>query len=101
MATRKLALTNDAVGFDFFLPDGATYAISQTNPVYCMRGHWTDTFWEHVPNDDTGGCSQTPSTGPNGAYFFGWSALPWVGTLWLEVGVPVVLVALDHRVPYT
>jgi hypothetical protein len=80
---------NDAVGFEFFLPDGASLAISESNPVYCFRGHLNDSYWEYVPNDANGACSQTPSIGTYGGHFFGWSALPATGW-WLEVRVPVV-----------
>ena len=38
VAANVAPCVNDAVGFDFFLPDGASLAISAANPVYCMRG---------------------------------------------------------------
>ena len=79
---------NDAVGFEFFPPLGANLAISANNPVYCIRGRLDGTITENVPNDANGSCSQTPSIGANGGYYFGFSALPpgW----YLEIKVPVV-----------
>jgi hypothetical protein len=78
----------DAPGFDFFLPEGASLAISASNPVYCIRVRLSDGYWEYVPNDANGACSQSPQVGAYGGYFFGWSALPpgW----YLEIRVPVV-----------
>ena len=79
----------DAVGFEFLLPLGANLAISTTNPVYCTRGRLDGTFTENVPvNGTNGSCSQTPSIGRYGGYYFGYSGLPpgW----YLEIKVPVV-----------
>ena len=60
------ACVNDTVGFEFFLPDGASLAISPTLPVICRRygnnSHIED--FPGLPSDRTGYCSQTPSTGP-------------------------------------
>ncbi len=76
---------NDAFGPEFFLPDGASLAISATNPVYCylgvIGGSWSDVTATK--------CTQAPQSLTNyGGYFFGWSALPpgW----FFEVRVPVV-----------
>jgi VCBS repeat-containing protein len=87
VAANVAPCVNDAPGFDFFLPEGATLAISASNPVYCIRGRYSDGYWEYVPNDANGGCSQTPLAGTYGGYFFGWSALPpgW----YLDIRVPV------------
>lgn len=90
---------NDVFGPEFFLPDGASLAISATNPVYCIRGRLDGTL---IPPDSTLHCSQTPSAGSNGGLFFGWSPLAPETTdpvthlvrplsnWWLEVQVPVV-----------
>src|SRR4029453_16101587 len=83
------ACSGDVVGFDFFLPDGASLDISSTNPVYCIRGRFDNSVVEKVPTDANGACSQTPGPGNFGGYFFGWSALPNVGNWWLEIRVPV------------
>lgn len=61
--------TNDLAGFDFFLPDGAELAISNVNPVYCFRFRISDGYTEPVS------CSQQPSIGNFGGYYFGYSAL--------------------------
>ena len=79
----------DAVGFEFFPPLGANLAISASNPVYCIVGKLNGSITPYnVPNDANGGCSQTPSTGRYGGYYFGYSVLPpgW----YLEIKVPVV-----------
>ncbi len=88
LATNVAPCVADAVGFQFFLPEGAVLAISASNPVYCMRGRLDGSFWEYVPNDANGGCSQTPSAGTYGGYYFGWSGL--APAWWYEVRVPVV-----------
>ena len=79
---------NDAIGFRFELPDGASYAISATYPVYCIRRRLSDNFAEYVPNNTNGSCSQTPQVGAGGGSSFGFSALPpgWQ----LEIQVPVL-----------
>lgn len=88
VAANVAPCVSDAPGFDFFLPEGASLAISASNPVYRIRGRFSDGYWEYVPNDANGGCSQSPQAGAYGGYFFGWSALPpgW----YLDVRVPVV-----------
>ena len=90
VATNISPCLTDVVGFDFFLPDGASLAISAINPVHCIRGRTDNGFSENVPNDQNGACSQTPSTGNFSGLFFGWSKLPFVGNWWLEIQVPVV-----------
>ena len=80
---------NDAVGFEFFPPLGANLAISATNPVYCIVGKLDGSITPYnVPNNANGSCSQTPSIGRYGGYYFGFSALPpgW----YLQIQVPVV-----------
>ena len=79
---------NDVVGFEFFLPDGASLAISANNPVFCYRGTLDGVSFENVLNTSNSSCSQTPSTGNNSGLFFSYSALPsgW----YLDVRVPVV-----------
>ncbi|WP_158531632.1 MULTISPECIES: hypothetical protein [unclassified Meiothermus] len=78
---------NDAVGFDFFLPDGATPVVSASYPVYCYRVRFSDGYTEAFTNDANGACSQTASTGPFGGLYYGWSAVApgW----WVEIRVPV------------
>ena len=88
-AVNGSACSNDTVGFEFFLPEGASFDISGTNPVYCIRGRFDNSVVENVPNDANGACSQTPGAGTFGGAFFGWTALPAVGNWWLEIRVPV------------
>src|SRR5262249_32688162 len=83
------ACSNDTVGFEFLLPDGATLDISGVNPVYCFRGRFDKSIVENVPNAPNSACLQTPENGNHGGYFFGYSALPNVGNWWLEIQVPV------------
>ena len=78
---------NDAVGFDFFLPDGATPAVSASYPVYCYRVRLSDGYTEAFTNDANGACSQTASTGPFGGLYYGWSAV--ASGWWVEIRVPV------------
>lgn len=87
VATNISPCSNDAIGFDFYLPEGAELAIDAATPVYCFRGK-LDGYYEQVPNADNSACSQSPSPGTSGGgWFFGYSALPpgW----WLEIQVPV------------
>lgn len=87
VAANVSGCVNDALGFEFFLPDGASFAISAANPVVCIRGKLDGTFSENVSNSSNSSCSQSPSTGSNGGSFFGYSATPsgW----YLEIRVPV------------
>lgn len=71
--------TNDVVGFDFFLPDGATLAIDSTNPVRCYAIKFTTPTqvieFTNNPSGFQGSCSQTPSTGTFGGLFFGYAVI--------------------------
>jgi len=71
--------TNDTIGFDFFLPDGATLAIDSTNPVRCYAIKFTNPTqvieFTNNPPGFQGGCSQTPSTGTSGGLFFGYAVI--------------------------
>lgn len=78
---------NDAVGFDFFLPDGATPVVSASYPVYCYRVRISDGYTEAFTNDANGACSQSASTGPFGGLYYGWSAV--ASGWWVEIRVPV------------
>lgn len=78
---------NDAVGFDFFLPEGATPAVSASYPVYCYRVRLSDGYTEAFTNDANGACSQTASSGPFGGLYYGWSAV--ASGWWVEIRVPV------------
>ena len=65
---------NDAFGPEFFLPDGASLAISVTNRVTCILGKVDGTVAEDVSASK---CTQAPQSPTNyGGHFFGWSALP-------------------------
>jgi hypothetical protein len=74
---------SDSPGFDFILPAGVDLAISAQNPVVCLRGRGTTS--ENVPNDSTGACLQSPTTGNVGGLFFGWSKLSSTGNQWVEI----------------
>ncbi|GEM82919.1 InlB B-repeat-containing protein [Meiothermus hypogaeus] len=71
--------TNDTIGFDFFLPDGATLAIDSTNRVRCYAIKFTTPTqvidFTDNPAGFQGGCSQTPSTGNFGGLFFGYAVI--------------------------
>lgn len=71
--------SNDAIGFDFFLPDGATLAIDSTNRVRCYAIKFTVPTqvieFTDNPTGFQGNCSQTPSTGSSGGLFFGYAVL--------------------------
>jgi hypothetical protein len=79
---------NDVVGFEFFLPDGASLAISAAAPVTCYRGTLSGSIFEAVGNSNNSACSQNPSAGSNGGAFFGYDTVPsgW----YFEIRVPVV-----------
>jgi uncharacterized repeat protein (TIGR02543 family) len=79
VATNVSSCVSDAPGFEFFLPDGASFAIDATNQVYCFLGN---------TNVTSSSCSQTPTLGLNGGAYFGFSALASGQTF--EVQVPVV-----------
>jgi len=83
--------TNDTIGFDFFLPDGATLAIDATNPVRCYAIKFTTPTqvieFTNNPPGFQGGCSQTPSAGVSGGLFFGYAV---VAPGWqVDIRVPV------------
>ncbi|MGK0617432.1 InlB B-repeat-containing protein [Meiothermus cerbereus] len=83
--------TNDTIGFDFFLPDGATLAIDSTNRVRCYAIKFTTPnqvieFTDNPPGFQ-GGCSQTPSIGTSGGLYFGYAV---VAPGWqVDIRVPV------------
>jgi Divergent InlB B-repeat domain len=87
-STNVSPCSNDAVGFRFQLPDGASYAISAVNPVICIRRRISDGHVETFTNDANGSCSQTPQAGAGGGTYFGYSAIApgWQ----LEMRIPVV-----------
>jgi uncharacterized protein (DUF2141 family) len=83
--------TNDAIGFDFFLPERAELAIDSTNRVRCYLVKFTDPpatidFTDN-PAGFQGGCSQTPGAGISGGLYFGYAVVPsgW----WVEIRVPL------------
>lgn len=84
--------TNDTIGFDFFLPDGATLAIDSTNRVRCYAIKFTTPtqvieFTNNPPTGFQGGCSQSPSIGARGGLFFGYAV---VAPGWqVDIRVPV------------
>lgn len=75
----------DAIGFDFFLPTGASVAVSAQNPVRCVATRLSDGFT--TTTDPAIQCSQTPSLGAAGGLFFGYAVTPhgWL----FEIQVPV------------
>ncbi|WP_156890762.1 InlB B-repeat-containing protein [Meiothermus rufus] len=83
--------SNDTIGFDFFLPDGATLAIDATNPVRCYAIKFTTPTqvieFTNNPPGFQGNCSQTPSAGTSGGLFFGYAV---VAPGWqVDIRVPV------------
>jgi Fibronectin type III domain len=79
---------NDVNGFEFFLPDGASLAISQANPVYCFATRFDGTGYTPIPSGGNGACMQTPEAGQNGGLFFGYAQVPpgWM----FQIQVPVI-----------
>jgi hypothetical protein len=79
---------NDTIGFDFFLPDGASLAISQATPVYCFATRFDGTGYTPIPSGNNGACLQQPETGTSGGLFFGYAQVPpgW----FFQIQVPVV-----------
>ena len=75
----------DAVGFDFFLPTGASLAVTAQNPVRCIGTRLSDGYT--TTTDPSIHCSQTPSVGAAGGLFFGYAVTPrgWL----FEIQVPV------------
>ncbi|GIW34849.1 hypothetical protein [Meiothermus sp.] len=89
-STNVSPCTNDAVGFDFFLPEGASFAVSNQHPVYCYLIRLSDGYTIDVSNNPQGfqgNCSQTPQTAGAGGTAYGWAVLPsgWQ----FQVRVPV------------
>lgn len=83
--------TNDTIGFDFFLPDGATLAIDSTNQVRCYAIKFTTPTqvieFTNNPTGFQGSCSQSPSIGARGGLFFGYAV---VAPGWqVDIRVPV------------
>ncbi|GIW24984.1 MAG: hypothetical protein KatS3mg069_1251 [Meiothermus sp.] len=90
-STNVSPCTNDTVGFDFFLPEGASFAVSAQNRVYCYLIRLSDGYTIDVSNNPSGFqgyCSQTPQTAGAGGTSYGWAALPsgWQ----FQVRVPVL-----------
>ncbi len=75
----------DVVGFDFFLPPGASTAVSATTPVRCIATRLSDGFT--TTTDPNIHCAQTAATGTYGGLFFGYAVTPhgWA----FEIQVPV------------
>ena len=72
----------DVVGFDFFLPPGASFAVSAVNPVQCYIGNGSTSG--PAPN-----CSQQAFPGNYGGSFFGYQSGLAPG--WsFEIQVPVI-----------
>lgn len=63
----------DVIGFDFFLPSGATLAISADNPVICQAQFGSN---PPIENDPAIRCNQTASFGGFGGLFFGFAEVP-------------------------
>jgi Divergent InlB B-repeat domain len=81
---------NDTVGFDFFLPMGAEYAISAQAPVRCYAVNISNGQAEEFTNNPSGypgSCSQTGYAGSAGGVSFGYSQLG--RGFQLDIRVPV------------
>jgi Divergent InlB B-repeat domain len=81
---------NDTVGFDFFLPMGAEYAISAQAPVRCYAVNISNSQAEEFTNNPSGypgSCSQTGYAGTAGGVSFGYSQLG--RGFQLDIRVPV------------
>jgi hypothetical protein len=78
---------NDTVGFDFFLPDGASSAVSQLNPVYCTVGLIGKPPSENVA-PTYGSCLQTAQVGNFGGLFYGFSKV--APGYYVDIRFPVV-----------
>ena len=78
----------ESFGPEFFLPDGASFAISANNPVYCLLSKPGVIAPFPVPTNPNGSCSQSYTLGNHGGAFFGWATLApgWQ----LEVQVPYI-----------
>jgi hypothetical protein len=78
---------NDTVGFEFFLPDGASPAVSAVNPVLCDLGLTGSPPSENVA-PKYGACLQQPEIGTNGGLFYGYSMV--ARGYYVQFRVPVV-----------
>ncbi len=78
----------DALGFEFFMPEGTELAISPQTPVRCIARRLRDGLAEDVaPRGPGSACLQEPVSGPNGGLQFGFAA---VASGWsFEINVPV------------
>jgi hypothetical protein len=63
----------DVIGFDFFLPTGATLAISADNPVICQAQLGSN---PPIEKDPAIRCNQAPGAGAFGGLFFGFAEVP-------------------------
>jgi hypothetical protein len=77
----------DTVGFDFFLPDGASPAVSVANPVQCTVGRIGQPPSENVV-PLYGACLQVPETGNFGGLFYGYSKV--AHGYYVDIRFPVV-----------
>ncbi|HEU4743178.1 MAG TPA: hypothetical protein VFS50_16395 [Meiothermus sp.] len=89
-STNVSPCTNDTVGFDFFLPEGANFVISAQNPVYCYMIRLSDNAvidFSGNPSGFQGACAQSPQVGNAGGVSFGWAVIPsgWQ----MQIRVPV------------
>lgn len=89
-STNVSPCTNDAVGFDFFLPLGGSFEVSAQNPVYCYLIRLSDNYvinFSGNPAGFQGACSQSALPGNAGGVSFGFAVIPsgWQ----LQIRVPV------------
>jgi len=89
-STNVSPCTNDVVGFDFFLPLGASFEVSTQNPVYCYLIRLSDGAtidFSNNPSGFQGACSQTAQPGNVGGVAFGYATIPrgWQ----MQIRVPV------------
>jgi len=82
VATNQNPCGGDTVGFEFFLPTGASFAVSGANPVQCFIGNGRTSGT--APN-----CLQQAGVGNTGGAFFGFQSGLAPG--WsFEIQVPVI-----------
>jgi len=89
-STNVSPCTNDAVGFDFFLPLGGSFEVSAQNHVYCYLIRLSDNYvidFSGNPAGFQGACSQSALPGNAGGVSFGFAVMPsgWQ----LQIRVPV------------
>jgi|GEM_PF-4521681 hypothetical protein len=89
-STNVSPCTNDVVGFDFFLPTGASFEVSAQNPVYCYLIRLSDgavVDFSGNPSGFQGYCAQAAQPGNAGGVSFGFATIPsgWQ----LQIRVPV------------